>query len=182
MRFHLPTLLLKKQLEARSEGSSTVFNLGRLGRSPSLENEINLHVMGAATFVRGGPVARQLGRQVCCVRLDASLSMSESKRPRKRPRKQESLNNDTPPNSHSSASTLRAATPTAVSVNAEVERATNLVELDELSGQKPPKHDDEFWFEDGTIILITDNVAFRVYEGLLSRDVLQKLRLAKSSC
>lgn len=98
--------------------------------------------------------------------------MSESKRPRKRPRKQESVNNgdDAPPDPHSSASTLRAATPTAASVNAEVERATNLVELDGLSKQKPPKHDDEFWFEDGTIILITDNVAFRVYEGLLSRD------------
>ncbi|KAH9932285.1 uncharacterized protein B0H18DRAFT_987417 [Fomitopsis serialis] len=36
--------------------------------------------------------------------------------------------------------------------------------------QKPPLRDDEFWFKDGTIVLIAGNVAFRVYEGLLARD------------
>ncbi|EPT05723.1 hypothetical protein FOMPIDRAFT_1111153, partial [Fomitopsis schrenkii] len=38
------------------------------------------------------------------------------------------------------------------------------------SEQRPPKHDDEVWFKDGTIILIITSVAFRVYEGILCRE------------
>ena len=32
-----------------------------------------------------------------------------------------------------------------------------------------PKKDDEFWYEDGTIILIAQNVEFRVYRGPLAQ-------------
>jgi len=40
--------------------------------------------------------------------------------------------------------------------------------------QKPPTHDAEFWFEDGTVVLRAGTVAFRVYEGLLARDTVLK--------
>ncbi len=31
-----------------------------------------------------------------------------------------------------------------------------------------PEHDEEFWLEDGNIILISRNTAFRIYRGLLA--------------
>ncbi|KAH9835470.1 uncharacterized protein C8Q71DRAFT_766019 [Rhodofomes roseus] len=36
--------------------------------------------------------------------------------------------------------------------------------------QKPPIHDEEFWFTDGSAVVVAGDVAFRVYEGLLTRD------------
>ena len=38
----------------------------------------------------------------------------------------------------------------------------------QLEGRAEEKEDKEFWFEDGTVILIARDVKFRVYEGFLA--------------
>ena len=32
-----------------------------------------------------------------------------------------------------------------------------------------PKKDDELWYEDGTVVIIAGDVAFRLYKGVLAR-------------
>lgn len=39
----------------------------------------------------------------------------------------------------------------------------------ETDGPNPIKQDDEFWFEDGNIVLIARDVEFRVYKGILAK-------------
>lgn len=36
-------------------------------------------------------------------------------------------------------------------------------------GPTPTKRDDDFWFEDGNIVLIARNIEFRVYKGILAK-------------
>ena len=51
--------------------------------------------------------------------------------------------------------------------------ATTDSEIGPTNGSKPVlsstrKRDEEFWFEDGTIILIVEDIEFRIYRGLLA--------------
>lgn len=39
----------------------------------------------------------------------------------------------------------------------------------EKDGPNPIKRDDEFWFEDGNIVLIARDIEFRVYKGILAK-------------
>ncbi|KAI1795294.1 hypothetical protein LXA43DRAFT_992260 [Ganoderma leucocontextum] len=54
-------------------------------------------------------------------------------------------------------------------------KRTRLSDREEGSGESPPpqslsdlKHHDEFWFEDGNLILVARGVGFRIYRGLLA--------------
>ncbi|KAJ2989084.1 hypothetical protein NUW54_g1873 [Trametes sanguinea] len=58
----------------------------------------------------------------------------------------------------------RARTSSAVAVSAEEDAG---ITQDNGAGQ-PLVRDEEFWYDDGTIILIARNVEFRIYKGILA--------------
>ncbi|KAL1938142.1 hypothetical protein VTO73DRAFT_11971 [Trametes versicolor] len=45
---------------------------------------------------------------------------------------------------------------------------TDAGEDDPIANDPPRQRDEEFWYEDGTIILIAGNVEFRIYKGILA--------------
>lgn len=45
---------------------------------------------------------------------------------------------------------------------------TDASETRSVANDPSRQHDEEFWYDDGTIILIAGNVEFRVYKGILA--------------
>lgn len=58
-------------------------------------------------------------------------------------------------------------------VDIDVSTEDDIIPVEDTSEEPPaddqPKHHSELWYEDGNVILITENVAFRVHRSILSR-------------